>query len=275
MLTSKNEKERHLAEWIIRYRFIRNHTPEKLTEKQIQLIDRIDVEKTQKKEEQWLTNYENVKEFIEREKRWPSNKTTDPEELRLFHWCLAQRITRKNTPKYKLNKKRIKLLDAIDFRWDSYTSRRTWKESFDLVKEFYNNTGHWPVHTKDPEETKLAKWCSKMRAYKNQTDTSVTLTSRQIKKLNDLGFDWTSSYGNNGRSPERVNRIWIERYHEFCEFTASKKRYPRVKSEDPIEESLYSWWMRMAYLKRRNKLSSERIHLLDCIGFRWGKGCEE
>ena len=59
MLTSKNEKERHLAEWIIRYRFIRNHTPEKLTEKQIQLIDRIDVEKTQKKEEQWLTNYEN------------------------------------------------------------------------------------------------------------------------------------------------------------------------------------------------------------------------
>lgn len=269
--SSQNVKERHLGEWITRCRFIRNHSPEKLTEKQIQLIDRIDADKAQKKTERWMANYEMLKDFVEKEKRWPSVNASEPEEIRLVNWCLSQRITRKNTPKNKLNKEHIKLLDDIGFHWSSNNKRRTWKESFNLVKDYYARTGQWPAHTRDPEESRLAKWCSKMRAYKNRTDTSVTLSPGQIKKLSNLGFDWTNSQENNRRSPENTNRIWIERYHHFCEFTTNNKRYPKAKSGDPQEESLYSWWMRMAYLKRKGKLSNERIHLLDCIGFRWGK----
>ena len=165
------------------------------------------------------------------------------------------------------------MLDDIGFNWYAYNKRRSWKESFNLVRDYYNNTGRWPTHTRDQEESRLAKWCSKMRAYKNGSDTTVTLTPRQIKKLTDLGFDWSDSQSSNGRSPERLERIWIERYHEFSEFITNEKRYPRSRTgnESEKEESLYSWWMRMGYLRRRGNLSSERIQLLDRIGFRWGK----
>ena len=271
--TAKEAKERSLGQWISRCRFFKNHSPEKLIGKQIRLIDRIDADKIRKKTEQWQNNYNNLKIFLEKEQRWPSSSASDPLEIKLSNWCATQKITRKNTPKTKQNKGRIKLLDDIGFNWYTYNKRRSWKESFNLVRDYYNNTGRWPAHTRDQEESRLAKWCSKMRAYKNGKDTSVTLTPRQIKKLTDLGFDWSDSQSSNGRSPERLEKIWIERYHEFSEFITNEKRYPRSRTgtESEKEESLYSWWMRMGYLRRRGKLSSERIQLLDRIGFRWGK----
>lgn len=272
--TAKDTKERHLGEWIRRYTFLRNHTPERLTPKETELIDKINADRNDKIKEQWLNSYEQLKEFVAKEQGWPSQKSSDPQEVKLANWCATQRSVRKNTAKSKLNKERIKLLDEIAFNWTSYPQRRSWQESFMLVKEFYTNNGRWPAHSRDPEESKLAKWCSKMRAYKNKINTSVTLTSRQIKKLTDLGFDWSYNRKKNGRSPERNEKLWLDRYHEFCEFMQREKRYPRHETGDPKEESLYSWWMRMAYLKRRGKLSDERIHFLNCIGFRWGKDSE-
>lgn len=269
--TSKDTKERHLGEWIRRYTYLRNHTPERLTEKETELIDKINADRNNKIREQWLDSYERLKEFIGKEQGWPSQKSSDPQEVKLANWCATQRSVRKNTPKAKLNHERIRLLEEIDFNWSSYTQRRSWQESFTLVKEFYTCNGRWPVHTKDPEESKLAKWCSKMRAYKNKIDTSVTLTNQQIKKLNELGFDWTYNKKKNGRSPEHIEKLWLERYHEFCEFTQKEKRYPQRETGNLQEKSLYSWWMRMAYLKRKGKLNDERIRFLNCIGFRWGK----
>ena len=86
-----------------------------------------------------------------------------------------------------------------------------------------------------------------MRAYKNGSDTSVTLTSRQIKKLTDLGFDWSDSQSSNGRSPERLEKIWIERYHEFSEFIQTKSGTlaqglgPRVKKKNPFTPGGCEW----------------------------------
>lgn len=268
--SSKNEKERRLGEWITRYKFIRNHSPEKLTEKQIELIDRITADKLKNNTERWLNNYNKLKDFIEKEKGWPTNKSSDPEEIKLANWCMSQKVMRRTTPKTKINKERVRLLDAIGFAWQSYHKRRSWKESFKLVKEFYNTNGRWPVHSKDPDESRLAKWCSKMRAYKNRTDTSVTLTPRQIKNLTNLGFKWVEQ-----DTTRRTGKKWIERYQEFCNFIKNEQRYPQSKTGNFNEESLYSWWMRMAYLKRRGKLSSDRVELLNCIGFRWGRELEK
>ena len=110
-----------------------------------------------------------------------------------------------------------------------------------------------------------------MRAYRYGTDPSGKLTSAQIKKLTDIGFEWEISATSNGRSEKQLNRIWIGRYTEFCDFIATNKRYPSVTAREEKEKALYSWWMRMAYLKRKGKLNNDRIQLLDSIGFRWGK----
>lgn len=148
--TAKEAKERSLGQWISRCRFLKNHSPEKLIGKQIRLIDRIDADKIRKKTEQWQNNYNNLKIFLEKEQRWPSSSASDPLEIKLSNWCATQKITRKNTPKTKQNKERIKLLDDIGFNWYTYNKRRSWKESFNLVRDYYNNTGRWPCPHQRP-----------------------------------------------------------------------------------------------------------------------------
>lgn len=46
--TAKDEKELELGQWVVRVRYVRNHHPERLPEKVIRLIDKIDAAKLQK-----------------------------------------------------------------------------------------------------------------------------------------------------------------------------------------------------------------------------------
>lgn len=59
----------------------------------------------------WQENYERLKEFQERERRWPTVR-----ESQLGSWCSVQRRAYK---KGQLAADRINLLDAIDFSWSS------------------------------------------------------------------------------------------------------------------------------------------------------------
>ena len=179
--TAKEVKERSLGLWISRCRYLRNHSPEKLTGKQIELIDRIDADKIRKNTERWQDNYNNLKIFWEKRTTLAFQQCFGPVRDQVVQLVCDSKITRKNTPKTKQNKERIKLLDDIGFNWYAYNKRRSWKESFNLVRDYYNNTGRWPTHTRDQEESRLAKWCSKMRAYKNGSDTTVTLTPGRSK----------------------------------------------------------------------------------------------
>ncbi|MCL3851329.1 MULTISPECIES: helicase associated domain-containing protein [Parabacteroides] len=271
--TAKDPKELPLGQWIVRIRYLRNHFPERLPEKIIELVDRIDADKQQKSTEQWENNYYKLKDFVKNEKRWPLPGSTNPEENKLYNWCTTQKSMRNGILQGRLSDERIQMLDAIGFLWNKNRKKRSWNESFNMVKKYYIHNGRWPAHATDSEETRLAKWCSKMRAYKNGTDKTGKLTSSQIKKLTDLGFEWEINVTNNGRTEEQLNRIWFGRYTEFCDFITTYKRYPSTTTEK--EKTLYSWWMRMAYLRRKGKLSNDRIQLLNSIGFKWGKGKNE
>ncbi|RGP18378.1 helicase associated domain-containing protein [Parabacteroides gordonii] len=269
--TAKDEKELELGQWVVRVRYVRNHHSERLPEKVIRLIDKIDAAKLQKSIDQWEGNYYKLKDFVTNEKRWPVPNESNPEETRLYNWCTTQKSVRNGILQGRLSQERIMMLDAIGFTWQKNRKKRSWNESFALVKKYHAHYGRWPAHATNSEETRLAKWCSKMRAYRYGTDPSGKLTSAQIKKLTDIGFEWEISATSNGRSEEQLNRIWIGRYTEFCDFIATNKRYPSVTAREEKEKALYSWWMRMAYLKRKGKLNNDRIQLLDSIGFRWGK----
>lgn len=270
--TAKNEKELELGQWIVRVRYSRNHHPERLPEKVIQLIDRIDADKLQKSIDQWEGNYYKLKDFVNNEKRWPVPNASDPEETRLYNWCTTQKSVRNGVLQGRLSVERIQMLDAIGFTWNKNRKKRSWNESFIMVKKYYTVNGRWPAHATNSEETRLAKWCSKMRAYRNGTDPTGRLTSAQIKKLTEIDFEWEISTTSNGRTEEQLNRIWFGRYTEFCDFITTCKRYPSTITDNEKEKALYSWWMRMAYLRRNGKLSNDRIQLLNSIGFKWGKG---
>lgn len=265
--SSTDLDEQRLGSWITRTKFVRNHSAEKLTQKEIELIDRIDADKSQMRMDQWEKNYYNLKDLYE-------GKSTlrEKEVAKLKSWCQTQKQIRKGAIYGHLSEKQIAMLDAIGFEWSKNVERRTWDQSYALLRAFRKKNNRWPAHTTTKkEESKLAKWCSKMRAYRNGSDTSYKLSSEQIKKLDKLGFIWETTYKpTNSRSPEQLELCWNNRYEEFCTFINETKRYPRVEEGNAKENTLYSWWMRMAYLKRKGLLREDRIQKLNLIGFRWG-----
>lgn len=269
--TAKNEKELSLGQWVVRVTYLKRHHPERLPEKVIKLIERIEFDRSRKYDIHWNNVYSKLVEFIEREKRWPSPNSLNKEECSLHNWCTTQKSVRKHNLAGSLNEERIKLLDSIGFIWSINKPKRSWNESFALLKNFIQEKGRWPVHTADEEENRLAKWCSKMRAYKSGADKSLKLTPGQIRKLTNLGLIWETESLSNGRTPEQLNEIWKRKYNEFCEFIIKNKHYPKSNSKNEAEKSLYTWWMRMAYLKRYGKLREDRIEQLNNIGFRWGR----
>lgn len=266
--TAKDLAEQRLGAWVTRARFLRNHSEDKLPEKVIELLDRIDADKNEKRMLQWERNYYNLKDLYEGKSNLP-----DVELAKLRSWCTTQKQIRKGAIYGSLSEKQIAMLDDIGFVWSKYGERRSWEESYTLLKAFRKKNKKWPVHTTtNREETKLAKWCSKMRAYKNGSDTSYHLSDDQIKKLTRIGFEWESSFApNNNRSPEQLDLIWKRKFDAFSAFIDKEKRYPNPESGNDNENTLYSWWMRMAHLKRNGKLPENRIQLLNLIGFRWGR----
>lgn len=266
--TAKDIAEQRLGSWVTRTRFLRNHSEEKIPDRVLELLDRIDADKIEKKTQQWERNYYNLKDFYE-----GKSTLSDVEIAKLRSWCTTQKQIRKGAIYGKLSEKQIAMLDAIGFVWNQYGERRSWQESYTLLKAFCKKKKRWPVHTtSNREETKLAKWCSKMRAYKNGSDTSYKLTEDQIKKLNQIGFEWETSFmPTYNRSPEQLDILWKNKFEEFCEFINKEKRYPLPESVNEKENTLYSWWMRMAHLKRNGKLPEDRIQQLNLIGFRWGR----
>lgn len=286
--TAKDPNEMRMGMWVSRTRYIKNHHPERLPAKISELIGLIDEEKVQLSLDQWENSYQNLKSFIAENGRWPAIGSSDPNETKLYNWCSTQRSLEKKRKKDPLTQSRIDKLDAIGFRW-IVIKTRTWKESFELVKAFYLKNNEWPTHSnRDPEEDRLGKWCNTMRASRNGNKTKYKLTPGQIKKLTDLGFEWTPNPVRK-RSKERLDKIWITRYNEFCEFIAKEKRYPRAKAiydsrtkkkmtnefriNNEKEKFLYIWRVRMVGQKRKGTLSEERIQLLDSIGF-WDKAGE-
>lgn len=266
--TAKDITEQRLGAWVTRARFLRNHSEEKLPDRVLELLDRIDADKSKKRTQQWERNYYNLKDLYE-----GKSNLSETEITKLRSWCTTQKQIRKGAIYGKLSDKQISMLDAIGFEWNKYGERRSWDESYALVKAFCKKNNKWPTHTTtNKAETKLAKWCSKMRAYKNGSDTSYKLSDSQIKKLDQLGFDWETTYRpTNSRSPEQLELSWTNRYEEFCAFINKEKRYPRIEEGNDKESALYSWWMRMAHLRRKGLLNEDRIQRLNLIGFRWGR----
>ncbi|MCD8270734.1 MAG: hypothetical protein LUD46_21435 [Parabacteroides sp.] len=93
--TAKDPKEMRMGMWISRTRYLKNHHPERLPEKIMDLIDWIDEEKIQMNLDQWENSYLKLKEFIDKNERWPALGSPDPAEAKLYNWCTTQRGLKK------------------------------------------------------------------------------------------------------------------------------------------------------------------------------------
>jgi hypothetical protein len=182
--------------------------------------------------------------------------------------------------KEQLPEKRVKILDSIDFDWDTRNYERTpdsdakWNEKFLELKQFKETNGHTMVPQTSGE---LGRWVKMQREQKKSTDLRTAgvqlppnkrprpcMPPERIQKLDSIGFSWES--GN--------RRGWEERYQELLQYRAQHGDC-NVPQLWPESRALGRWVMKqrcqynLKVQGKKSQLTDEKQAKLDAIGFAW------
>lgn len=225
--TASYINERKLGVWCETQR--RNYKHNNLSEEKINKLNSINFIWSYIAE--WEDIYEQVKEFHDKNKRFPSSTAKDVCEKKLGGWCLRQR---RNYKYNNLSKDQISKLNDINFIWGF---KDIWDNNFKQVKEFLNSYKRFPKsYTSNSQEKKLGEWCVKQR--------NNNLSKDQIQKLKSINFRW-SCIGD-----------WMDTYEQVKEFYYKYKRFPSTCSKDKTESRLGGWLQYQNKKRRKGKLSN-------------------
>lgn len=108
---------------------------------------------------------------------------------KLGRWVEVQKASRKNGV---LDNNRIKRLDEIGFDWDPFKAR--WEELFGELLAYRTEYGDCNVPQSYANNPKLCGWI----AYQHAQYNSNKLSPDRIKRLEDIGFEWSRSGSSKG-----------------------------------------------------------------------------
>jgi superfamily II DNA or RNA helicase len=189
----------------------------------------------------------------------PSQWKGDP---KLAKWVGVQRRRRKND---LIDEAKIQLLDKLGFTW-KIRDRGSWDDRFAEIAAFKAKHGHCDVPLRYPENPKLGRFVSNMRAQRN----ARKLSADRVAKLETIGFAWASAR-TAGVGEEGINAGWKARFDEL-------RRYKQARGDCAVpakwkeNKQLANWVSMQRQLKKRGELVSERIKLLEGNGFIWEAG---
>jgi len=195
----------------------------------------------QKDLEDWYQSYFKLREFKE------ANETievTSRDDRSLFAWIKYQR---KETTKNNLTQDQIKLLEEIGFQWNTrISSKHSWEDKFQKLKEFQESHGHCKVPLK--LDRQLNSWVDAQR----QANKQGRLSQERIDKLESLGVQW-------------IVKSWESKYKKLKEF---QQIHGHCNVPLHSEKQLYRWVVDQRRAKKRGKLSAERVKKLEDLGIR-------
>ncbi len=128
-----------------------------------------------------------------------------------------------------------------------------WLVRFGELKKFKKEYGHASPSRGDKVFGLLGVWCGKQRTkYKNEK-----LSQEKIDLLESIGFKW-----------EPIESEWQNNFEKLKKF---KKEYGHASPSrgDKVFGLLGVWCGKQRTKYKNEKLSQEKIDLLDSIGFRW------
>ena len=126
-----------------------------------------------------------------------------------------------------------------------------WQIMWERLAEYHEREQDWPAAT----EGKLGLWCHTQRLARKRG----ALSEERIRRLDALGFEW-----------EQQDSRWMHAYQELQTFYQKKGRWPKRG-----EGNLSAWCNTQRQARKNGRLTKERIHRLDAIGFVWGYDWEE
>jgi len=139
------------------------------------------------------------------------------------------------------------------------TYDRKWEEMYQRLVAYKKEHNDTRVPSRYQTDRRLGNWVNNQRrAY-----ISLSITEERIRSLNSIGFVW------DWKAPGNSTATWEEMYQRLVAYKKEHKdtNVPRTSKEDP---KLGVWvdTQRTAY--KTNKISAERIRLLDSVGFGGG-----
>ena len=200
--------------------------------------------------ESWDAAFAALLEYCKREGHCRAPRGTIVNGIKLGSWIYNQRSF-----KNRLTTERIKLLDSVGFSWDPFGEE--WDKSYDVLRRYYEREGHCRVPKQCIfENMKLGTWVHSQRQKQN------SLTNEQISSLDGIGFSW-----------EPQTESWDAAFAALLEYCKREGhcRAPRGTIVNGIK--LGSWIYNQRSFK--NRLTTERIKLLDSVGFSWDPFGEE
>ncbi|MEI6491304.1 MAG: helicase associated domain-containing protein, partial [Verrucomicrobiota bacterium] len=208
-----------------------------------------------------------------------------PPNQKLGWWVSTQRRNRRRN---RLTTDQIALLDALNLDWQplqggkkelgadssrasisgEHAFRKLWQQRFDELSRYQAEHGNCRVPSGWSQNPQLANWVGVQRLRYKQAKLSVD----RIQQLEAIGFDWVVGQNSNTHfgwnTDEAVEQRWKLM---FDRLRAYKTQYgnclvPQTWKED---RGLAKWvsCQRAAY--SRDRLTPERVRLLDEIGFDW------
>jgi Helicase associated domain len=153
---------------------------------------------------------------------------------------------------------RLQSPTQTSFRHRPY-KQNLWEDRIQELVQFKRRFGHCLVQKNWDENVSLAQWVKRQR-YQNKLrrlGQHSTMTEERIKRLNELGFVWSS----HGAS-------WEERYSELVAFQQDYG-HCNVPSSFPEMYQLAVWVKCQRRQHKHNVMTKDRYHKLNALGFVW------
>lgn len=196
--------------------------------------------------------YEKLKNWVEENKRIPSDKSKNTLEKQLGRWCSRKRVDKKQN---RLEKDKIDKLEKIT-GW--YWKQDSFNELYiKLIDWMTDNDNKIPSKRgKNQIEKQLGHWCSGKKKFKKKGK----LEKDKIDKLEKLpNWRWYSS-----------NDSFDELHRKLIQWLNDNNKLPSEHSKNQIEKQLGIWCKNKRQHKKKGKLEKDKIDKLEKLPYwRW------
>jgi superfamily II DNA or RNA helicase len=198
----------------------------------------------------WELGFSNLIKFHAQHRHCNVLSTELTDGYKLGQWVVTQRAA-----KNEMNPLRLEKLNELDFCWDLKAAN--WASTYILLLKFFEREKHSSVPDNHIEDNiKLGSWVSRQRQVKS------TLTESQLKKLDEINFNW-----------DPLNEKWESSFQELVKFK-ERVGHCLVKAKQVENGINLGQWVGVQR-QNKNNLSTDKLERLNQLGFSWDPFAEK
>jgi hypothetical protein len=188
-------------------------------------------------DEKWDENFDNLKLFMDVNKRRPSSNTTENKEEKILGcWLLTQQSNYKNKNNSMKYANRVQKWYEFLEEYKEYlkSDDEIWNETFDNLKLFINENKRIPIQKAITQEEKiLGCWLSNQKQNYRNKNNSMKYANR-VQKWTDFIEEYKEYF-------KTDDEIWDEIFEKLKSFIDENKRIPSIKLTNKEEKQLCIW----------------------------------